>query len=92
VRSPARRRIGPGRADAGSGLTYFGPWRAARFTNQTGVYGSPGTSAPGNVPGARDSAAAWATRDGSLWLFGGEDCNGGAFNDLWRFSEQPPAS
>jgi hypothetical protein len=61
-------------------------------TNQSGVYGSVSVAAPGNVPGARDSAAAWATSDGSLWLFGGEDFNGGGFNDLWRFSEQPPAS
>jgi hypothetical protein len=50
------------------------------------------TSAPGNVPGARDSASAWTTSDGTLWLFGGRPFNGGAFNDLWRFSEQPPGS
>jgi N-acetylneuraminic acid mutarotase len=60
-------------------------------TNQTGVYGSVGVAGAGNVPGARDSAAAWVTSDGSLWLFGGEQFSGGSFSDVWRFAEQPPS-
>lgn len=54
-----------------------------------GVYGTLGTAAPGNVPGARQSAAAWIDGTGNLWLFGGEsDANppaGGELNDLWEY-------
>jgi hypothetical protein len=58
--------------------------------NQPGVYGTKGTPAPGNVPGARVDAAAWADSSGNLWLFGGSgvDSNGtlGLLNDLWKYS------
>jgi hypothetical protein len=54
-----------------------------------GVYGTLGTAAPGNVPGARDSAAAWIDGAGNLWLFGGESAAnplaGGELNDLWQY-------
>jgi N-acetylneuraminic acid mutarotase len=54
-----------------------------------GVYGTLGTAAPGNVPGARDGAAAWIDGAGNLWLFGGaSDANplaGGELNDLWQY-------
>ncbi len=54
-----------------------------------GVYGTLGTAAPGNVPGARQGAAAWIDGTGNLWLFGGEsDANppaGGELNDLWEY-------
>jgi N-acetylneuraminic acid mutarotase len=54
-----------------------------------GVYGTLGTAAPGNVPGARDGAAAWIDGAGNLWLFGGQsDANplaGGELNDLWQY-------
>jgi hypothetical protein len=54
-----------------------------------GVYGTEGTPAAGNVPGARESAVSWIDASGNLWLFGGyyyasevteQD------NDLWRFN------
>jgi N-acetylneuraminic acid mutarotase len=52
------------------------------------VYGTMGTAAPGNVPGARDGAGAWIDGAGNLWLFGGQsDANplaGGELNDLWQ--------
>jgi N-acetylneuraminic acid mutarotase len=55
---------------------------------QTGTYGTRGAAAPGNVPGARESAVSWVDRSGNLWLFGGFDpfvVNSGKFNDLWQF-------
>jgi N-acetylneuraminic acid mutarotase len=62
---------------------------------QPGVYGTQGTPAPGNTPGARFSAAAWADAEGNLWLFSGEgDSSAGIYcpaspctlNDLWRYT------
>jgi len=54
---------------------------------QSGTYGTLGTPAPGNVPGARDSAVGWTDASGNLWLFGGTyNSVGDAFNDLWRYS------
>jgi N-acetylneuraminic acid mutarotase len=62
--------------------------------NATGVYGTQGTAAMANVPGARAGAAAWKDSGGDLWLFGGYWQNGNGssssfYNDLWRYS---PAS
>jgi hypothetical protein len=58
--------------------------------NAAGVYGTRGTAAAGNVPGARYSASSWIDSSGNLWLFGGvgDDLSGavGNLNDLWRFS------
>lgn len=57
--------------------------------NQQGTYGTLGTAAPGNVPGARQYAVTWIDSAGNLWLFGGwgEDSAGntGDLNDLWKF-------
>jgi hypothetical protein len=57
---------------------------------QPGVYGTKGTPAPGNLPGARCDAATWTDASGNLWLFGGlgYDSTGaiGILNDLWRYS------
>ncbi len=54
-----------------------------------GVYGTLGAAAPGNVPGARDGAAAWIDGAGNLWLFGGGSAAnplaGGELNDLWQY-------
>ena len=55
---------------------------------EPGVYGTQGSPAPGNMPGARNSAVSWINRDGDLWLFGGRGHVGeqlGDLNDLWRF-------
>ena len=56
---------------------------------QVGVYGTLGTPAAGNTPGARQSANGWTDSSGHLWLFGGygSDANGNCcvLNDLWEF-------
>jgi N-acetylneuraminic acid mutarotase len=59
-------------------------------TNATGVYGTLGVAAVGNVPGARDSAVGWTDSSGNFWLFGGYGVDStftqGNLNDLWEFS------
>ena len=40
---------------------------------QPGVYGTLGTPAVGNVPGARQFAVSWTDKSGNLWLFGGRE-------------------
>lgn len=62
--------------------------------NATGVYGTRGTAATANVPGARTGAATWKDSAGDFWLFGGYWQNGNGstiafYNDLWEYS---PAS
>ena len=61
----------------------------ANTVNQAGVYGTQGTAAPSNVPGARVGAISWTDSGGNLWLFGGRafDSFGtfGHINDLWKF-------
>jgi hypothetical protein len=44
---------------------------AANADNASGVYGTQGTAAASNVPGARYSASSWIDSSGNLWLFGG---------------------
>lgn len=57
---------------------------------QPGIYGTQGTAAAANVPGARIAAAAWTDASGNFWLYGGNgyDSTGahGAMSDLWEFS------
>ena len=49
-----------------------GPGSAAPSTpNAAGVYGTQGTAAAGNVPGARMGGSAWLDASGNVWLFGG---------------------
>jgi N-acetylneuraminic acid mutarotase len=56
---------------------------------QPGVYGTLGTPATTNVPGARYDADSWIDSKGNLWLFGGLGFDGsgslGILNDLWEF-------
>jgi N-acetylneuraminic acid mutarotase len=58
--------------------------------NAAGVYGTQGTAAAGNVPGARYYASSWTDSSGNLWLFGGVGYSStggvGNLNDLWRYS------
>jgi len=58
--------------------------------NTAGVYGTQGTPASGNVPGARYGAVSWTDSAGNLWLFGGQgyDSAGtqGYLNDLWKYN------
>lgn len=57
--------------------------------NQKGVYGTLGSAAASNVPGARLWAASWMDSSGNLWLFGGYGYdsagNLGQLNDLWKY-------
>jgi N-acetylneuraminic acid mutarotase len=76
------------RYSPGSGLwTWMG---GSTGTNAPGVYGTLGTAASGNIPGARFGAVAWTDGSGNFWLFGGHgyDSTGtvGSLNDLWRYS------
>lgn len=54
-----------------------------------GVYGTQGTAAAANTPGARIGAVPWVDASGNLWLFGGEGYDGtgaqGYLNDSWRY-------
>ena len=59
---------------------------------QYGTYGTEGSSATGNVPGARWGAVSWINSSGNLWLFGGwgYDSIGTTgtnyyLNDLWVY-------
>jgi N-acetylneuraminic acid mutarotase len=66
-------------------------WMGGSSTgSQSGVYGTLGTPAAGNIPGARGSASNWTDSNGNLWLFGGNGYdaigNGGYLNDLWEFN------
>lgn len=65
--------------------------------NQFGVYGTLGTPAAGNVPGARYGAMGWVDHSGNLWMFGGDGIVNGygsvntnqidwVLNDLWIFN------
>ncbi len=61
----------------------------AATANASGSYVTQGSTAPGNAPGARESATSWIDRAGNLWLFGGlgYDSVGtrGSLNDLWEY-------
>jgi hypothetical protein len=65
--------------------------KGANILKQPGIYGTPGTPAAENTPGARAEATAWTDALGNLWLFGGNGYDGtgstsiGALNDLWKY-------
>jgi hypothetical protein len=64
-------------------------WMGGSSTvNQSGVYGTLGTPAAGNIPGSRYNASSWTDSSGHLWLFGGGNLYG-VLNDLWEY--QPPS-
>lgn len=58
--------------------------------NALGVYGTQGTTATTNTPGARFGASSWVDNNGNLWMFGGfgydESSAVGALNDLWEYN------
>ena len=70
-------------------------WKAGANANTSapGIYGTQGTAAATNMPGARTNGAAWSDTAGNFWLLGGygTDSSGliGYLNDLWSYS---PAS
>lgn len=60
-----------------------------------GVYGTIGTPATSNFPGARDHPVSWTDASGNLWLFGGIGFGSvgigsggteGYLNDLWELT------
>jgi N-acetylneuraminic acid mutarotase len=56
-----------------------------------GVYGTLGVPAPGNVPGARFSSAAWTDGNGDFWLFGSDGTGPNLFlNDFWKYVPLAP--
>jgi N-acetylneuraminic acid mutarotase len=61
----------------------------SNLTYQSGVYGTLGTPAAGNIPGGRWGSTSWTDNSGNLWLLGGNgvDRNGSSdyLNDLWKF-------
>lgn len=73
-----------------------GQWTWVKGANvsypaQPGIYGTEGTPAPGNLPGARYSATGWIDPSDTLWVFGGVGYNTlynnvAWLNDLMKFS------
>jgi len=58
----------------------------SELANQQGSYGTQGTAAPGNVPGARSGAISWLDSSGNFFLFGGSASQPDNLNDLWEYS------
>jgi hypothetical protein len=66
----------------------------SNLPRQVGVYGTMGTAATSNTPGARAGAVCWSDRSGNLWIFGGVGMDVAALpagpgvwlNDLWEFN------
>lgn len=56
-----------------------------KTVNGFGVYGTQGTAAPTNKPGARGFSISWRDAPGNMWLFGGNGFNG-LLNDLWKYN------
>jgi hypothetical protein len=61
----------------------------SNLINQVGNYGTLGTPAASNVPGARQASMSFIDGSGNFWVFGGFDLdskgNPDALNDLWEF-------
>ena len=60
--------------------------KGSNTVNQTGVYGTQGTEAATNTPGARQKPVSWTDAAGNFWLFGGSAPGGGYHADLWRYN------
>lgn len=80
---------------AGQQWTWLG---GSNLANAGGMYGTKGTAAAANIPGARAGGLTWSDSVGSLWLFGGYGNDGAGtapgmgtayLNDLWTYN---PAS
>jgi N-acetylneuraminic acid mutarotase len=61
----------------------------ANVTGEVGTYGTMGTAATSNIPGARDWSFGWIDSDGNFWLFGGNGYAAsptlGYLNDVWEY-------
>ena len=68
-----------------------GNWRwikGSNSTNQSGSYGTRGTAAAANTPGARYRSKSWES-GGKFFLFGGHGygtSSSGKLNDLWEYN------
>ncbi|MEZ4722569.1 MAG: kelch repeat-containing protein [Flavobacteriales bacterium] len=64
--------------------------KGSNVLNASATYGTLGTAAAPNTPGAREGSVTWTDDSGDLWLFGGwgYDASGssGYLNDVWRYS------
>ncbi len=63
----------------------------SNLVNQPATYGTQGTGAAANTPGARNGGTSWTDASGNFWLFGGyfhDEATGevSEFNDLWEYS------
>jgi N-acetylneuraminic acid mutarotase len=59
----------------------------ADLGNQSAIFGTKGTSAPGNTPGAVTGSFGWIDPSGDLWIFGGggyASDGSGELNGLWK--------
>jgi hypothetical protein len=70
-----------------------GQWTWMNGSNtvyEAAAYGTQGTAAPANTPGARNSGVSWTDASGNLWLFGGfayDTTSGYTYlDDVWRYS------
>lgn len=61
-------------------------WSGSTLEGAAGVYGTQGTAASTNTPGARQQAFTWVDSAGNLWLFGGTAGYADDYNDLWEYS------
>jgi hypothetical protein len=89
--------MGPGSAMSDTFFNDLWKYSAGQWTwmggsdlaRDQGTYGTQGTFAPANAPGARFGAAGWIDSSGNFWLFGGSgyDSTGahGDLNDLWKY-------
>jgi N-acetylneuraminic acid mutarotase len=61
----------------------------SNIADQPGTYGTQGTPAETNTPGASENAVGWTDASGNLWLFGGDGYaapgSEGYLNDLWEY-------
>lgn len=63
--------------------------RGSSTANAPGTYGTQGTGAAANTPGAREGSISWKDVYGNLWLFGGNGFTSsvsGTLNDLWKYT------
>ncbi|HOZ69578.1 MAG TPA: kelch repeat-containing protein [Chitinophagaceae bacterium] len=70
------------------------PWtwmKGDHSIDNLGIYGTKGTAASTNKPGARTSATTWRDNTGNLWMLGGlgmSNSEQGYLNDLWKFNPE----
>src|SRR5258708_23343496 len=65
----------------------------SNLVNKNGVYGTRGTAASGNIPGARQYALSWTDTAGNFLLFGGSGVGppgaSGAGDAPWEYDGAP---